>query len=163
MKPILVTGGAGYIGAHACKALAAAGFEPVVFDDLSNGHRDAVRYGPLVTGDVRDSAALSTCMKRHGVQGVIHFAGLIEVGRSVQDPATFWDVNLNGVASVLAAMRGDEPSAPLAPSSPPRPAGPVDLVAEDLASRPQAVDYYDGADATGDDGDDGDAWNLTGR
>ena len=107
MKPILVTGGAGYIGAHACKALAAAGFEPVVFDDLSNGHRDAVRYGPLVTGDVRDSAALSTCMKRHGVQGVIHFAGLIEVGRSVQDPATFWDVNLNGVASVLAAMRAN--------------------------------------------------------
>ena len=107
MKSILVTGGAGYIGAHACKALAAAGFEPVVFDDLSNGHRDAVRYGPLVTGDVRDSAALSTCMKRHGVQGVIHFAGLIEVGRSVQDPATFWDVNLNGVASVLAAMRAN--------------------------------------------------------
>ena len=107
MKSILVTGGAGYIGSHACKALAAAGFEPVVFDDLSNGHRDAVRYGPLVMGDVRDSAALSASMKRHGVQGVIHFAGLIEVGRSVQDPATFWDVNLNGVASILAAMRAN--------------------------------------------------------
>nr|WP_313631797.1 UDP-glucose 4-epimerase GalE [Brevundimonas naejangsanensis] len=105
MKTILVTGGAGYIGSHACKVLAAAGFEPVVFDDLSNGHRDAVRYGPLVTGDVRDSAALGACMQRHAVQGVIHFAGLIEVGRSVQDPAAFWDVNLNGVASVLAAMR----------------------------------------------------------
>lgn len=107
MTAILVTGGAGYIGSHACKALAAAGFEPVVFDDLSNGHREAVRYGPMVTGDVRDNAALSACMKRYGVQGVIHFAGLIEVGRSVQDPAAFWDVNLNGVASVLAAMRAN--------------------------------------------------------
>jgi len=105
MTAILVTGGAGYIGSHTCKALAAAGFEPVVFDDLSNGHREAVRYGPIVTGDVRDNAALSACMKRYDVQGVIHFAGLIEVGRSVQDPAAFWDVNLNGVASVLAAMR----------------------------------------------------------
>lgn len=107
MKAILVTGGAGYIGSHACKALAAAGFEPVVFDDLSNGHQEAVRYGPMVAGDVRDSAALSACMKQYGVQGVIHFAGLIEVGRSVQDPAAFWDVNLNGVASVLAAMRAN--------------------------------------------------------
>lgn len=107
MKRILVTGGAGYIGSHACKALATAGHEPVVFDDLSNGHREAVLYGPLVTGDVRDGGALSACMRRNGVEGVIHFAGLIEVGRSVNDPSVFWDVNLNGVASVLAAMRAN--------------------------------------------------------
>lgn len=105
MKRILVTGGAGYIGSHACKALAEAGLEPVVYDDLSNGHREAVCFGPLVTGDVRDSGALAACMQTHAVDAVIHFAGLIEVGRSVQEPSLFWDVNLNGVASVLAAMR----------------------------------------------------------
>jgi UDP-glucose-4-epimerase GalE len=104
-RRILVTGGAGYIGSHTCKALARAGYEPVVFDDLSNGHREAVRWGPLVIGDVRDSAAVSTCMKDHDVSAVIHFAGLIEVGRSVQEPGLFWDCNLNGVASVLGAMR----------------------------------------------------------
>jgi UDP-glucose-4-epimerase GalE len=104
-RRIFVTGGAGYIGSHTCKALARAGFEPVVFDDLSNGHADAVRWGPLVVGDVRDSAAVSACMKAHAVSAVIHFAGLIEVGRSMHEPALFWDYNLNGVASVLAAMR----------------------------------------------------------
>lgn len=102
---ILVTGGAGYIGSHTCKALARAGLVPVVFDDLSNGHADAVRWGPLVVGDVRDSAAVSACMKAHAVSAVIHFAGLIEVGRSMLEPGLFWDYNLNGVASVLAAMR----------------------------------------------------------
>jgi UDP-glucose 4-epimerase/UDP-arabinose 4-epimerase len=104
-RRILVTGGAGYIGSHTCKALARSGYEPVVFDDLSNGHREAVRWGPLVVGDVRDSAAVSACMKNHAVSAVIHFAGLIEVGRSVREPAVFWDHNLNGVASVLGAMR----------------------------------------------------------
>lgn len=104
-RRILVTGGAGYIGSHACKALAQAGWEPVAFDDLSNGHREAVQWGPLVTGDVRDSAAISACMAEHRVEAVIHFAGLIEVGRSMQEPGLFWDYNLNGVASVLAAMR----------------------------------------------------------
>ena len=104
-RRILVTGGAGYIGSHTCKALARSGYEPVVFDDLSNGHREAVRWGPLVVGDVRDSAAVSACMRNHAVSAVIHFAGLIEVGRSVREPAVFWDHNLNGVASVLGAMR----------------------------------------------------------
>lgn len=104
-RRILVTGGAGYIGSHTCKALARAGHAPIVFDDLSNGHPEAVRWGPLVIGDVRDTAAVSACMAAHAVTDVIHFAGLIEVGRSVQEPALFWDCNLNGVASVLGAMR----------------------------------------------------------
>jgi UDP-glucose-4-epimerase GalE len=103
---ILVTGGAGYIGSHTAKALAAAGYRPVVFDNLTNGHREAVRWGPLVEGDVRDAEAVARCMAEHDVAGVIHFAGLIEVGRSVQEPALFWDHNLNGVAAVLSAMRG---------------------------------------------------------
>ncbi len=104
-QTVLVTGGAGYIGSHTAKALARAGHRPVVFDDLSNGHREAVRWGPLVEGDVRDSMAVSACMQKHEVSAVIHFAGLIEVGRSVTEPEVFWDNNLNGVASVLAAMR----------------------------------------------------------
>jgi len=107
LKPrnILVTGGAGYIGSHTAKALSAAGYRPVVFDDLSNGHAEAVKWGPLVRGDVRDRAAVENCIRRHDISAVIHFAGLIEVGRSVAEPELFWDYNLNGVASVLAAMR----------------------------------------------------------
>lgn len=104
-QTVLVTGGAGYIGSHTAKALARAGHCPVVFDNLSNGHRGAVRWGPLVEGDVRDSRAVSACMREYGVSAVIHFAGLIEVGRSVKEPEVFWDQNLNGVASVLSAMR----------------------------------------------------------
>jgi len=77
----------------------------VVFDDLSNGHREAVQWGPLVVGDVRDAAAVEACIKAHDISAVIHFAGLIEVGRSVQEPDAFWDHNLNGVAAVLGAMR----------------------------------------------------------
>lgn len=102
---VLVTGGAGYIGSHTAKALHRAGFSPVVYDDLSNGHRAAVRWGPLVVGDVRDQTHLAQVMAAYEVVGVIHFAGLIEVGRSVAEPERFWDVNLNGVAAVLGAMR----------------------------------------------------------
>lgn len=104
-RRVLVTGGAGYIGSHTAKALARAGHTPVVFDDLSNGHREAVRWGPLVVGDIRDRAAVEACLREHRIDSVINFAGLIEVGRSVHDPAVFWDVNLGGVAVVLEAMR----------------------------------------------------------
>jgi UDP-glucose 4-epimerase len=103
---ILITGGAGYIGSHTAKAVSEAGLVPVVFDNLSNGHRDAVVWGPFVHGDVRDSDALQTAMLRHQITGVIHFAGRIEVGASAQEPDIFWDHNLNGVAATLKAMRG---------------------------------------------------------
>lgn len=102
---VLVTGGAGYIGAHTAKALAFAGHEPVVFDDLSNGHAEAVKWGPLVVGDVRDGAAVEACIRDHRVDAVIHFAGLIEVGRSMLEPDLFRDHNVNGVAAVLGAMQ----------------------------------------------------------
>lgn len=102
---MLVTGGAGYIGSHTAKALARAGHHPVVFDDLSNGNVEAVRWGPLVVGDVRDPVALEACLREHRIDSVINFAGLIEVGRSAVEPDAFWDVNLGGVASVLKAMR----------------------------------------------------------
>lgn len=104
-QSVLVTGGAGYIGSHACKALWKAGFQPVVYDDLSNGHREAVRWGPLIEGDVRDERNLIDAMTTHAVVGVMHFAGLIEVGGSVVSPDLFWDHNVNGVAAVLRAMR----------------------------------------------------------
>lgn len=105
MANIVVTGGAGYIGSHTCKALAAAGHTPIAFDDLSNGHRDAVRWGPFVEGDIADRAALSEVFTEHAPAAVIHFAGLIEVGHSVRDPAAFWRTNVTGTWTLLEAMR----------------------------------------------------------
>jgi UDP-glucose 4-epimerase/UDP-arabinose 4-epimerase len=105
LKTVLVTGGAGYIGSHTARALAEAGLRPVVYDDFSNGHREAVRWGSMINGDVRDQDRLTEVMAGFDVDAVIHFAGLIEVGRSVTAPAPFWDVNVNGVAAVLGAMR----------------------------------------------------------
>jgi UDP-glucose 4-epimerase/UDP-arabinose 4-epimerase len=102
---VLVTGGAGYIGAHTAKALHERGLLPVVYDNLSSGFRDAVRWGPLVHGDVRDRVALGEAMAAHDVVAVIHFAGLIEVGRSTARPDLFWEINVAGVTSLLTVMR----------------------------------------------------------
>jgi UDP-glucose 4-epimerase/UDP-arabinose 4-epimerase len=102
---VLVAGGAGYIGAHTAKALHDRGYLPVVYDSLSSGYREAVRWGPLVHGDIRDGRALGEAMAVHGVGAVIHFAGLIEVGRSVARPDLFWEHNVAGTVSLLAAMR----------------------------------------------------------
>ena len=74
---ILVTGGAGYIGSHACKALAEAGYTPVVYDNLSTGHADAVRWGPVVIADVRDRAALAQAVFTHDIAAVMHFAACL--------------------------------------------------------------------------------------
>ena len=86
MTRILVTGGAGYIGSHCCKALAAAGIEPVVYDDFSTGHAEFVRWGPLVEGDIRDGHALRAALTKHRPDAVMHFAALALVGESVADP-----------------------------------------------------------------------------
>jgi UDP-glucose 4-epimerase/UDP-arabinose 4-epimerase len=105
-KPaILVTGGAGYIGAHTCKTLAERGYLPVAYDNLSSGFREAVRWGPLAHGDIRNRAALGEAIESYGVKAVIHFAGLIEVGRSVSRPDVFWEVNVAGTTSLLSVMR----------------------------------------------------------
>jgi UDP-arabinose 4-epimerase len=98
---ILVTGGAGYIGSHVCKALAAAGYTPVVFDDLSAGHRWAVKWGPLVVADIADRAQLMQTIERHAVEAVIHLAAHAYVGESVQQPRKYFD---NNVAKALALL-----------------------------------------------------------
>jgi UDP-glucose 4-epimerase/UDP-arabinose 4-epimerase len=102
---VLVTGGGGYIGAHTAKALYEHGFFPIVYDSLSSGFRDAVHWGTFVQGDVRDRAALAEVLAAHEAKAVVHFAGLIEVGRSVTHPDLFWEHNVAGTAALLSAMR----------------------------------------------------------
>ncbi len=102
---ILVTGGAGYIGSHVCKALARAGYLPVVYDNLSNGHREAVRWGPLEVGDLEDEARLAACLAGHRPDGVVHLAGFIAAGESVVAPAKYYGNNLRGFLTLLDGMR----------------------------------------------------------
>ena len=105
MPTVWVAGGAGYIGSHVCKALAAAGFTPVVYDNLSSGHRWAVRWGPLEIGDIRDEARLVEVMRRYRPAAVLHFAALIAVGESVVDPGKYYSTNVAGSIALLNAMR----------------------------------------------------------
>jgi UDP-arabinose 4-epimerase len=104
-QSILVTGGAGYIGSHACKVLAHAGYRPVVFDNLSRGHREAVRWGPFVEGDLADRVRLCAALTEHRIEAVMHFAAFAYVGESVADPALYYSNNLVGTLSLLEAMR----------------------------------------------------------
>ena len=104
-QSILVTGGAGYIGSHACKVLAAAGYRPVVYDNLSRGHREAVRWGPLVEGDLHDSPRLSAALRTHWITAVMHFAAFAYVGESMTDPETYYRNNVGGTLALLAGMR----------------------------------------------------------
>ncbi len=103
---VLVTGGAGYVGSHACLALAEAGYRPVVYDNLSNGHADFVQWGPLEVGDISDRALLDSVLASYRPVAVMHFAALIEVGESVKDPSRFYANNVGGTAVLVdAAMR----------------------------------------------------------
>jgi UDP-glucose-4-epimerase GalE len=104
---VLVTGGAGYIGSHACKALVSRGYQPVVFDNLGAGHRAAVRYGDLVEGDILDTAAVREAIRRYGIQAVMHFAAFLDVGESVRAPARYYRNNVAGALSVLEAMAAE--------------------------------------------------------
>ncbi|UPK37767.1 UDP-glucose 4-epimerase GalE [Bradyrhizobium sp. 186] len=101
---VLVTGGAGYIGSHCCRALAAAGYQPIVYDNLSTGHR-SFATGALVTGDLLDEAALAHTFAEHKVSAVIHFAAASLVGESVADPQKYYINNVQGTLSLLKAMR----------------------------------------------------------
>ncbi|MBO0754748.1 MAG: UDP-glucose 4-epimerase GalE [Bradyrhizobiaceae bacterium] len=101
---ILVTGGAGYIGSHTCKALAAAGYAPVVLDDLSAGHRSAVKWGPLVTADIADRAQVAKTLKEFGIEAVIHFAAHAYVGESIEHPRKYFDNNVSKTLALLDTL-----------------------------------------------------------
>ncbi len=101
---MLVTGGAGYIGSHTVKALAEAGYRPVVYDDLSAGHRTAVGSYPLVEGDIADTPRVREALETWRVTSVVHFAAWLSVGDSVKDPAGYYTNNVGGALSVLRAM-----------------------------------------------------------
>jgi len=102
---VLVTGGAGYIGSHTCKALANAGYLPVVYDNLLNGHAWAAKWGPLEVGDIRDRSKLADVLARYNPTSVLHFAGLAYVGESVIDPGRYYEMNVAGSLTLAQAMR----------------------------------------------------------
>ena len=104
---MLVAGGAGYIGSHAAKALHRAGYRVVVFDNLTAGHRGAVKYGELVEGDISDTAAVREALRRYSVAAVMHFAAFLDVGESVREPAKYYRNNVGGALSVLEAMTAE--------------------------------------------------------
>src|SRR5436305_15296418 len=101
---ILVTGGAGYIGSHTCKALAAAGYAPVVFDNLSTGHRWAVKWGPLVIGDIADRLLVSNTIKRFNIRSAVHFAAHAYVGESMELPRKYFGNNVSNTLALLDAL-----------------------------------------------------------
>ncbi len=179
---ILVTGGAGFIGAHCCKALAAAGFRPVVYDNLSTGHAAHVRWGPAIFADLRDRAALGAAIAQHEIAAVMHFAASAYVGQSVTDPGSYHDNNIGGMIALLDACRknsikavvfssscatyGTASAAPIredAPQAPINPYGFTKLVGERMlieqatayGLRPAILRYFNaaGADPGGDLGE----------
>lgn len=101
---ILVTGGAGYIGSHACKALAEQGYVPITIDNLIYGHRWAVQWGPFIEGDLADSELLRQVMRDYEVQAVMHFAAYAYVGESMQDPGKYFRNNVSNTINLLDAM-----------------------------------------------------------
>lgn len=103
MTTILVTGGAGYIGSHACKRLAAAGYTPVTFDNLSTGWREAVKFGPFEQGDLLDRGRLDAVFATHKPSAVMHFAALSQVGESMDDPGRYWRNNVVGSLNLIEA------------------------------------------------------------
>ncbi|MHB8576018.1 MAG: UDP-glucose 4-epimerase GalE [Dehalococcoidia bacterium] len=107
MTRVLVTGGAGYIGSCAAARLAEGGVEPVVFDNLTTGHRDNVRWGPLVVGDLRDVELLRSTMRAYAIEGVVHLAASAYVGESMQAPTKYFRNNVSGSLSLLEAIQAE--------------------------------------------------------
>ncbi len=105
LKNVLVTGGAGYIGSHTCKALSANGHMPIVLDNLTCGHESNVKWGPLIKGDIKDSNLLEQVFSDYSVDLVLHFAANAYVGESVVDPEKYYLNNVAGTLALLGAMR----------------------------------------------------------
>ncbi len=103
---ILVTGGAGYSGSHTCKALAHAGYRPVTLDNLSRGHRWAVKWGPLVEGDLAHVEVIERALRQFKVGAVMHFAGFAHVGESMVEPGKYFHNNAVNSFNLLEAMQG---------------------------------------------------------
>ena len=103
-RVVLVTGGAGYIGSHTCKALKEAGYLPVIYDSLASGDKAAVKWGPLVVGDLLDIVTLDQTFTTYKPCAVIHFAALCKVGESVKDPSSYYTNNVCGSINLLNAM-----------------------------------------------------------
>ncbi|WP_171230119.1 UDP-glucose 4-epimerase GalE [Ruegeria sp. HKCCA4008] len=103
MKTILVTGGAGYIGSHACKALAQAGYLPVTYDNLITGWQDAVQFGPFEQGDLLDRDRLDEVFAKHKPDAVMHFAALSQVGDAMRQPGVYWSNNVTGSLTLIEA------------------------------------------------------------
>jgi UDP-arabinose 4-epimerase len=102
---VLVTGGAGYVGSHACSALRAAGLTPITYDNLSRGFRELVRFGPFEQGDILDEARLVEVLEKHKPDAVMHFAAFAYVGESVDRPLEYYRNNFSGALSLLGAMQ----------------------------------------------------------
>src|ERR1700722_5917307 len=105
MTPVLVPGGAGYVGSHSCKAIAAASLSPVTYDNLSRGHCHAVKWGPLEIGDIRDRERLDAVLRAPRTAAILHCAAFAYVGESVAGPARYYDNNVTGSLILLEAAR----------------------------------------------------------
>ena len=104
MTSVLVTGGAGFIGSHTCKALRHAGFAPVAYDNLSRGNPEAVKWGDLIVGDLADRALLRSTLVRYRPVAVLHFAALAYVGESTSQPTLYYRNNVGGTVELIDAM-----------------------------------------------------------
>ena len=155
---VLVTGGAGYIGSHACKALSRAGFRPIAYDSLVYGHPWAVKWGPLVEGDIGDGPRLRAVLSAERVVAVMHFAAFAYVGESMTDPAKYFRNNLVSTLTMLDAMRdvgvnnlvfsstcatyGVPEQIPISEATPQRPVNPY---GESKLMVEKVLDWYDQA------------------
>jgi UDP-arabinose 4-epimerase len=137
---VLIAGGAGYIGSHAAKMLAQSGRQPIVFDNLSSGHAHAVKWGPLVRGDIRDAEVLRAAIREHRPDAVMHFAARIEVGEGEREPRAFYDNNVAGALNMVKVMREEGVNALVFSSTCAIYGDPERLpLTEDLPKRPVSV------------------------
>ena len=100
-KNVLVTGGAGYIGSHTCKELAKTGFNPIVIDNLSSGHKEFVKWGPLIVGDITNRHELEKVFSNFDIKLVIHLAAKASVNESMSNPIKYFKENIHGTTNLL--------------------------------------------------------------